>query len=131
MFYKNLGHKSGTKCKTDRQSDRDVYWVSRGKLVIMDMGYHLVLIKSFLFYCQTPMPGQTWDLTLFSYGNKKKKNPHPNSPRRCCARVLKCCMWPSDTKRIRLHSINFDTNFFTQPIFSCEKIIYCRPSTLS
>jgi hypothetical protein len=37
-----------------------------------------------LYYCQTPIQGQTWELTLFSRGNnnKKKKNPHPNSPRR-------------------------------------------------
>ena len=62
----------------------------------------------FEWYCQTPIPGQTWELTLFSHGNNnkkknKKKNPHPNSPRRVCAMVLKFCMRPSDTKRIRLH----------------------------
>ena len=57
--------------------------------------------------CQTPITGQTWELTLLSCGNKKKRNknnnPHPNSPRRGCPRVLKFCMRPSVTKRISLH----------------------------
>ena len=26
-------------------------------------------------YCQTPIPGQTWELTLLSHGNKNNKNP--------------------------------------------------------
>ena len=62
-------------------------------------------------YCQTPTPGETWELTLLSRGNKKNKkknkkkknDPHLNSPRRDCARILKFCMRPSVTKRIRLH----------------------------
>ena len=56
--------------------------------------------------CQTPTPGQTWELTLLACGNKKKKNnnmnnknPHPNSPSRGCARVFEFCMQPSDMER--------------------------------
>ena len=60
--------------------------------------------------CQTPIPGQTWELTLFSRGNNKKNDPHLNSPRRGCARVLKFCMRPSVTKIIRLNPLtNSDT----------------------
>ena len=58
--------------------------------------------KKITLFCQTPIPGQTWKLTLLSRGNKKNK-PHPNYPRRGCPRVLKFWMWPSVTKRIRLH----------------------------
>ena len=47
-------------------------------------------------YCQTPIPGETWELTLLSCGNKKKKknknDPHLNSPRRGCRRVSNFCM---------------------------------------
>jgi hypothetical protein len=60
-------------------------------------------------FCQTPIQGQTWLLTLFSRSNnnhkKKKNDPHPNSPRRGGARGLKFCMRPSVTKRIRLHPL--------------------------
>ena len=42
-------------------------------------------------FCQTPIPGKIWELTLLSRCNKNKnnKNPHSNSPRRGCPRVLK------------------------------------------
>ena len=54
--------------------------------------------------CQNPIPGQTWELTLFSRGNKKKKKNnkhHPNSTRRGYPRDMKFCIRPSITKRIR------------------------------
>jgi hypothetical protein len=56
-------------------------------------------------YCQTPTPGEIWELTLLLRGkkNKKRNDPPLNSPRRDCAWVLKFCMWPSVIKRIRLH----------------------------
>ena len=63
----------------------------------------------FSLFCQTPTPGQTWELTLLLRGNKKKKknnnnkNPHPNSPRGGFARVFKFGMQPSVIKRIGLH----------------------------
>jgi hypothetical protein len=56
-------------------------------------------------YYQTPTPGETWELTLLSRGNKdknnknKNNNPHLNSPRRDSA-----SMQPSVTKGKRLHS---------------------------
>ena len=57
---------------------------------------------------QTTIPDQTWELTLVSHGNNNnnKNNPQPNSPRRGCPSVMKFCMWPSVTKRIRLHPSN-------------------------
>jgi hypothetical protein len=42
--------------------------------------------------CPTPTPGETWELTLLSQGNKKKNDPHLNSLRRGCRRVSKFCM---------------------------------------
>ena len=58
-------------------------------------------------YCQTPIPGQTWELTLLSRGKNKNKNknPHLNSARWACPRVIKFCVRPSVTKRIRLHPL--------------------------
>ena len=33
-------------------------------------------------YCQTPIPGQTWELTLLLHANNNNKNnPHPNFPK--------------------------------------------------
>ena len=70
-------------------------------------GQHKTKRMHVKLYCQTPTPGETWELTLLSRGNKNNKNnknnPHLNSPRRDCARVLKFCMRPSETKKIRLH----------------------------
>jgi hypothetical protein len=37
--------------------------------------------------CQTPTPGESWELTLLSHGNKKKNDPHLNSPRTGCRMV--------------------------------------------
>jgi hypothetical protein len=54
------------------------------------------LVRS--YFCQTPTPGEYWELTLLSHGHKKNNNkndPHLNFPRRDCARVLKFCMRPS------------------------------------
>jgi hypothetical protein len=59
-----------------------------------------VFTVSVLYYFgQTTIPGQTWELTLFSHGNnnnknKKNDNPHPNSPRRGCTRVMKFACTP-------------------------------------
>ena len=39
-------------------------------------------------FCQTPTPGETWELTLLARGNKKKNKNDP-PPRRDYARVLK------------------------------------------
>jgi hypothetical protein len=50
------------------------------------------------FFCQTPTPGESWELTLLSRGHKKKKKnnnknePHLNSPRRGCRMVSNFCM---------------------------------------
>ena len=69
----------------------------------------------YVYFCQTPIPGQTWELTLLSRGqNKNKKKPHLNSPRRGCARGLKFCMRLSVTKRIRLHP---EQNFWYLPLW--------------
>jgi hypothetical protein len=46
-------------------------------LILLQVFYaqNLLLL---LLYCQTPIQGQTWELTLFSQGNNKnKKNNDP------------------------------------------------------
>ena len=46
-------------------------------------------------FCQTPTPGESWELTLLSRGHKKNNNknePHLNSPRRGCRMVSNFCM---------------------------------------
>ena len=77
---------------------------------ICQIKYCILSSEIIRIYCQTPIPGQTWELTLLSRGNERKKkkknnnkNPHLNSPRRGCVRGLKFCMRPSVTIRIRLH----------------------------
>jgi hypothetical protein len=84
-------------------------------------------------FCQNHTPGETWELTLLSHGTKNKKNmndPHPNSPRRGCARVLKFCMQPTVTKRIGLYPKNKkEMKFFLKnkkEMKSVQNCLKCR-----